>query len=242
MSFTEFVNNNQELTKKVIENSLKVATSDIWVHRMGSPEFKINIKAFENGLPLLLTEDEFQKLEIPNKNSVYENLQLLFFLEKEEIVDLLNQNGIAYEYLLMIIREKLLDLYGHFFDEGLYTAYSNLDRTAVQCSEESLKQLLKSKGLGWGNRPATTAIILRIPVECFSPENPRQLYEIGEPIEVYTEYFGMQTLTKKVPKEYIERIALQLGQEVVYINNPNFDKEYVPKANYTVELRDIRKR
>lgn len=211
----------------------------VWLHRCHfAPLFiNTNYKTSEN--PALLNYKQLEELGNTDSGYIF-NLPEGFLVddeitkEYEEYLEILNTLGISNEECIEKIKSNYLQQAKKFFENGLYTIYTSLDRTATQYSDEEINKKTQLHNFGFndfrGNINA--AFILEIPPKCFEFMGQQQLYENSDKsVKVLTQYHGFQETSKVVPSQYIKKVIVHYGESSFTFDNPNFDLEYIPKNN-----------
>ena len=226
--FQEFLEENQI----DINNNDDSKKSNLWFHRARGNQYFINYNSYKNGLPMILTQDEIieaRKREIDI--SFCDNTFEMFGKDRSEIIEKLNSNGIAFEYAMMALKNRYMQDFGFYFEEGLYTRYTELDRTATQCSESKLNSILNSNNMGWGINRGVINVGLLLDIPTYYMDNYLELIEKVVPKEIRTEYHGICIVDKVIPKQFIKEMIVKEGNEIIRIINPNYNPDYVPNAN-----------
>ena len=211
----------------------------VWLHRCYFAPLFLNINCKNSGKPALLNYEQYGTLGDIDSGYIFE-LPEGFLVddditsEYEEYMQFLYSLGISKEECLEAIKSNYQQQANKFFENGLYTIYTSLDRTATQYSDEQISRILQLPNFGFnefrGN--LNVALILEIPPKCFEFMGQQQLYENSDKsLEVYTQYQGLQKTSKVVPTQYIKRIIVSYGKKTLTIDNPKFDLEYIPKNN-----------
>lgn len=220
-----------ELYPGCIENAMNSTIdnnqSEIWLHRCGSLDLYINYDFKNNKLPIVLPYDKLVKER--DAGSSISNCDKLedLFEEDSKVIEKLNEKGISYSYPLVAAIEILKEYAASYFNNGLYTIYVDLGRTAHQCSEKKLHGILKTKALGFPDRgDLNLALILYIPLECIDEKHPQQLYKYAPPRVLHTQYFGDVTSNRVIPREYIKELVAVFGKKTIRVPNPYYNKNY----------------
>lgn len=211
----------------------------VWLHRCYFAPLFLNFNCKNSGKPALLNYEQYGALGdidsgyilgLPEGFLVDDDITS----EYEEYMQFLYSLGISKEECLEAIKSNYQQQANKFFENGLYTIYTSLDRTATQYSDEQISRILQLPNFGFNDfrGDLNVALILEIPPKCFEFMGQQQLYENSDkPLEVYTQYHGIQKTSKVVPTQYIKRIVVSYGKTTLTIDNPNFDLEYIPKNN-----------
>lgn len=211
----------------------------VWLHRCYFAPLFLNFNCKNSGKPALLNYEQYGALGDIDSGYIF-GLPEGFLVddditsEYEEYMQFLYSLGISKEECLKAIKLNYQQQANKFFENGLYTIYTSLNRTATQYSDEQISKILQLPNFGFNDFRGNlnVALILEIPPKCFEFMEQQQLYENSDrPLEVYTQYYGFQKTSKVVPSQYIKRIAVSYGKKTFTIDNPNFDLEYIPKNN-----------
>ncbi len=214
----------------------------IWVHRTHFQPLFINTDCMRNGKPVLLTHEDLRNIDAESSGMIFALPE--GFLVDESItaensgyLEFLTKMGISREECLAAIKANYEKQAKSFFESGLYTIYKNLNRTASPINKKKLNRFLKSNNLGFNNSRGISmdaAIVLDISPKCFDFMGQKQIYEKSdEEREILTEYFGFVKTNKVVPAQHIKQIVIPYGNSSFTIENPNYDKDYIPKKNGT---------
>ncbi|MBQ8206392.1 MAG: hypothetical protein IJZ77_02935 [Bacilli bacterium] len=227
-----------------------------WLHRTSISPMFINLDSKNNGLPTLMSFAEYSAVATDSKVSAYiHQLPHDLWLKKdknaEEYIRILNEAGVTLEDYLQARQQNYQEQLNAYFENGLYIQRDELITTVTRLDEggkdpqKELDKTLKKEGLGFrtgnditgvlSNRQVlNVAIILELPEECISNENPQQVFEEADkPLSIGTAYFGLQKLTKVIPSQYIKGAFVVGGADNrLSFSNPNFDSEYIVEDGY----------
>ena len=140
----------------------------------------------------------------------------------------------------------------NFFEKGLYSVETSIERTATLLGEKSriqdvpnvsarekLEQIIALEDFGFNtvnknglqgmfsNREAlNTLLVLEIPKECFGDlESIVPLFQKSEEtLTIPTAYRGVQEIDSVIPREYIKGAFHTYGENVIYRDNENYRK------------------
>lgn len=203
--------------------------SNLWFHRARGIIYYINYDSFKNGLPLILTYEEIMDAK---KDGITINdcdsTSSLFDDDRISIIEKLNSKGIAYEFAFQELKNRYLKDFGNYFDEGLYTRYIDLSRTATQCTEKGLQKILNSDNMGWNINRGYINVGFLLDIPTYYLQNYEALIEKAQPKEIATEYYGINVIDTVIPGSFIKEMIIKEGNEIIRVKNPNYDYEYIP--------------
>ncbi len=242
--------------KEIIDNKEQ---QKYMIHRTSISPLFINYDWKYNGQPILLSKSEFYNLS--NAGNVYK-LPIDFWQsddeENSDIIKYLLENGITREIYLQKARANYIEQLNSFFNKGLYTQRTDITTTATEIddsknktAEDKLEHLIKCKNIGFNagetllgrlsNREELNLIIvLEIPKDCLEADSTQMLFEqIHDKLEVDTAYFGLQTLDKIIPRQYIKCAIITTKNGFQVFDNPQYDSKYrVENGIYDDETLD----
>lgn len=207
-----------------------------WMHRTCIPQLYFNPNYKLNGCPMILTFDEIQDYHNQGKDikdciavDLYYNDQE----EKDKVDSIVSEDELEKQVI-----ERLNESLKSFFEKGIYMPNQygeDLERVANQASAHKIQKLLDRNNFGFnGYRILNVVFILEIPQDA-----DNICVDLAKPIEIATEYLGIQKVTKAISPEYIKGAVFKVGNKKIFIKNPKYkNNELNDMLDDTVESTD----
>lgn len=192
-----------------------------WIHRTCMPPLYFNPNYESNGCPMILTFDEIQNYYNQGKE-IKNCIALDLYYSDQEEKNKVN-SIVTEEELERQIIEKINNEIKSFFEKGIYMPkpYGNdIERVANQLSAHKIQRLVDKNNFGFNGYRGNTlnvAFILEIPDDANNI-----CIDLPEPIEISTEYYAIQEVTKAISPQYIKGVIFKIGNEKIYIKNPYY--------------------
>lgn len=218
----------QEVINDTTDVIFEDEESKYWIHRTIAPTLYFNPNYIENDCPMIITQQELDEYISSGKSVVGCTSIDVFYNDEEskrDVIKKLSENGLSLDDLELQLKNKLLEVFKSYFSSGLYMpdVYgTDLERTAHQYSVKKMKRIIGIHNFGFNNYRGeiNVGIILEIPLE-----DQQEIYEtLPNPIEYGTEYYGIAKISKVVSPKFIKGMVVKYGDEIFYIQNPNFQK------------------